>query len=177
MAIRKEFVCPAHGPFESVKAICPRGCTVVQREFRTAPAFVGSRTQSIDRTLDGLAKSYGFTNMSNKSGSIKQAAQAQPPERDYRKLLEKQFGGNSVITRDGGIGMWGGIPKGGTYQPGVGAKDEGPGVPAALAQRHAQPDNVLSQLQPALPSVASMTTVRHDQDKLQVTPALVEKAA
>lgn len=71
MGIKKEYVCFAHGPFEADQPVCPSGCTVaIERQFRTAPALKSPRTRNIDHTLATLARDFGYTDLSNKSGSV-----------------------------------------------------------------------------------------------------------
>ena len=67
MAILKEYLCRAHGRFESrAKAPrCPRGCDTVQRAFYTAPGALSERSRGIDQNLQRIAADYGFTDMRN----------------------------------------------------------------------------------------------------------------
>lgn len=68
----------AHGPFEAEQAVCPHGCTTaVERAFFTAPGLVGNKTKGTDATLRRLAERFGFTDLSNKNGSIA-ASKRQP---------------------------------------------------------------------------------------------------
>lgn len=62
----------AHGYFEAHEPRCPYGCdTAIERAFLTAPSIsTGGRTKSIDNTLKMLALEYGFTDLSNRKGSI-----------------------------------------------------------------------------------------------------------
>lgn len=68
MSITREFVCAAHGPFESkrTRPKCPRGCSArfVTQEFRTAPA-IGGVAKHVDRELNNLAKDYRLTDIRN----------------------------------------------------------------------------------------------------------------
>jgi hypothetical protein len=63
MGIVKEWRCLAHGSFESDEdePACPRGCTTVEREFRTAPGLTGFRTRSIDASLKQIASDFGLS--------------------------------------------------------------------------------------------------------------------
>lgn len=71
MAVRKEWMCAAHGPFESTKPKCPHGCNTVTRVFLTAPSIhTSGRRQNIDNTLETLAAHHNLTNLSNRNGSI-----------------------------------------------------------------------------------------------------------
>jgi len=98
MAVTKEFRCLAHGPFDAAEAICPHGCTVVVREFRTAPGGRSEKTKASDRALEHLAKKYNLSDMSNKNGSVA-ASKRQPTGMEP---------------------VWGEMPKGNVFQPGKG---------------------------------------------------------
>lgn len=56
----KEYICAAHGEFESRTGKCPRGCSVrfVRQEFRTAPATRSGGGRAVDRELRNLATDY-----------------------------------------------------------------------------------------------------------------------
>lgn len=71
MAVIKEFRCLAHGAFDGTEARCPHGCTTVLREFRTAPGTRSAKTKISDKALDRMAKQFGATNMTNRSGTMK----------------------------------------------------------------------------------------------------------
>jgi hypothetical protein len=67
MAVLKEYVCAAHGPFEAfVKSdemgVCPKGCSkrFVKREFRTAPAIKNVVTGTLDGHQRALAHQFGL---------------------------------------------------------------------------------------------------------------------
>ena len=79
MAVTKEYRCLAHGPFEGKEAVCPSGCTTVIREFRTAPATRSDRTKASDKALERLAARYGFSDLSNRKGSVGATRAAQSP--------------------------------------------------------------------------------------------------
>lgn len=71
MSIKKEFICFAHGSFEADSPVCPYGCTTaIEREFRTPIMIKSNRTRNIDRTLETLAKEYGYSDLSNAKGSV-----------------------------------------------------------------------------------------------------------
>lgn len=77
MSITKEYVCLAHGAFEADEPVCPAGCTTtIEREFRTPIAIRSNRTRNIDRTLQGLADDFGYSDLSNRNGSIAQSKRA-----------------------------------------------------------------------------------------------------
>ena len=71
MAIVKEWICLAHGEFDSADPVCPHGCrgdAMIERAFRTAPAIQSQGYRNINRTFDTLAAEAGVTNMNNSSG-------------------------------------------------------------------------------------------------------------
>lgn len=73
MAVMKEYLCRAHGPFESddENPRCRVGCNAVERVFLTAPAVrTSGRTKNIDTTLDDLAQHFGLGDLSTKNGSV-----------------------------------------------------------------------------------------------------------
>ena len=131
MAVTKEFRCLAHGEFDGSEPVCPKGCTTVVREFRTAPAGKSSKTKGVDRTLASLAARFGFSDMSNRDGSV----------------------GSSKKNSGEIKPVWGDMPKGNIFVPGKGevnAKGEamstaGGGV-AALAGMGITGQSVAAQL-------------------------------
>lgn len=69
----------AHGRFESDQPICPAGCTTtIERKFFTAPGLLGGKTKGTDATLRRLAERFGYSDISNKNGSVA-ASKKQPP--------------------------------------------------------------------------------------------------
>lgn len=114
MAVKKEWKCLAHGPFEGPDAVCPHGCTVVVREFRTAPAARSEKVKASDKALERLAQRYNLTDMSNRNGSV----------------------GNSRKGAPGMEPIWADLPKGNVFEVGKGevARDGSQGgADAALA--------------------------------------------
>ncbi len=94
MGAIKEFLCPAHGRFDSATAKCPHGCDlVVDRVFHTAPALKSAKTKATDTLLRGIAADYGFTDMSTRNGSVMASQRKEKPAMDFRPV-------------------WGDIPKG-----------------------------------------------------------------
>lgn len=65
MAALKDYKCEKHGYFESRKAECPmKGCdATVHVVFLQAPGVKSDRTKNTDKTLRGLAKDFGMTNI------------------------------------------------------------------------------------------------------------------
>jgi len=98
MAVTREWKCLAHGPFEGPNGVCPHGCTVVVREFRTAPGGKSEKTKISDRALDRLAARYKLTDMSNRNGSVGDS-------RGYPKGMEP---------------LWKELPKGNNFEVGKG---------------------------------------------------------
>lgn len=93
MALKKEYLCPAHGHFENTEPTCPRGCTVaIERAFLTAPPTLSKKSSNTDRLLNMLAKDYNLSDMSNRKGSV---------------------GAGKVKDNPA---VWGEMPKGNTYR-------------------------------------------------------------
>ena len=70
MAILKEFICKAHGPFEEFvngeeTPACPKGCSArwVTREIRTAPAMSNPVNRNRDAMLKDAAAQFGLTDI------------------------------------------------------------------------------------------------------------------
>lgn len=142
MAILKEYRCIGHGPFEGYKAVCPHGCSVVIREFRTAPGLKSVKTKRSDNALERMAQRYGLTDMSaSKTGSV-------AGDRMAKQQGFGQIGGQDYTPK------WGELPKGGTYEVGKGvvARDgsEG-GVEAAVKQLSRGQAEPVPDGAPALP--------------------------
>lgn len=102
MAVTKEWRCLAHGEFDGAEGVCPRGCTTVVREFRTAPAGRSAKTKTSDQALERLAKRFGLSDMTNKDGSV---------------------GGSRKHPKDLAP-VWGAMPKGNIFSPGKGEVNE-----------------------------------------------------
>ncbi len=84
MAVIKEYRCFAHGPFESREAKCPKGCTAVIQEFRTAPGFKSDKTKSSDKAIQRMATKLGYSDMSNRNGSVAGSRKMGKQEQDMR---------------------------------------------------------------------------------------------
>ena len=64
MGILRDFMCSEHGIFESWDGICKQCGVKGDRVYTgSAPAFIGSRTKNIDKTLQGLAKDFQMTDI------------------------------------------------------------------------------------------------------------------
>ena len=102
MTIKKEWFCMAHGKFESAKAVCPRGCTTVERRFYTPTSIKTSdRTKNIDRTLQQLADDYKLTDINNQNAT---AAVKRPDT----KAVNQMEAMNKVIQEKFGVHAGGG---------------------------------------------------------------------
>ena len=71
MAVLNDYNCLAHGHFESMTGHCPHGCSreLVSIVHLKAPGLVSGRTKGIDKTLQGLAKDHGLSDMNNHNGT------------------------------------------------------------------------------------------------------------
>lgn len=63
MAILNDYLCEEHGVYESWDGICKQCGSKGTKVFLGAPAFIGSRTKNIDKTLSGLAKEFQMTDI------------------------------------------------------------------------------------------------------------------
>lgn len=157
--VNKEWICMAHGPFEGARAVCPRGCTTVERAFLTPTSIsTGGRTKNIDKTLQMLASDYKLTDMNNQNAT---AAVKRPDSRavnrmeEYNKMIQERFGG-----------PWGVMPNGGTYQVGKGVvgSANGNGALGALSGIGAQPGDSLSEVRPTFQPISEKMIVHARDD-------------
>ena len=87
-----DYVCLAHGRFESLTGKCPHSCgdAMVQRVFNDKPpSFNSSRSANIDRTLQGLADERGLTDMNNRGGQA--VFQPDPNMNKSAELMRQQM--------------------------------------------------------------------------------------
>lgn len=63
MAVLNDYLCQEHGVFESWDGICKECGQKGTKVFLGAPAYHGSRTKNIDKTLQGLAKEFQMTDI------------------------------------------------------------------------------------------------------------------
>ena len=63
MAVLNDYLCQEHGVFESWDGICKKCGEKGTKVFLGAPAYHGSRTKNIDKTLQGLAKEFQMTDI------------------------------------------------------------------------------------------------------------------
>lgn len=139
MAIAKEYICPGHGPFESDRPICPSGCTVAEREFRTPPAFHNGTTSKTDDLIRSQVEAFGLSNIrSAREGETSRIPSAgEKKQAEFQKAIRQKYPSN-----------WGAIAPGGTMNVRTGAvekSDRGPGAAATIAQHGAEPANVIEQ--------------------------------
>lgn len=166
MAVLKEWMCMAHGSFDSLWPKCPKGCageTMVRRVFLTAPGLGSGRTKNIDRTLTGLASEYGLSDINNRGGTeAATRVDGQAVKRinnDIQTLMRERYGN-----------PWRDVAKGGSYRVGTGVQnaERGQGALATAQGLGAKSGNALSfgaggEMGVALPgvgvvSLASPTT-------------------
>ena len=69
--IVKEWVCLAHGFFDSAEPLCPYGCSgegMIERVFRTAPAIQSQGYRNMNATFAALAAEHGVTDLNQRGG-------------------------------------------------------------------------------------------------------------
>lgn len=130
MAIIKEFLCPGHGPFESDKPICPRGCTVAEREFRTAPAYHDGTHTKVDRLVRGEMDKMGITNI--RSSREGETARIESPAMRQQAEFQKQV--RAKYSKP-----WQALPKGENAVATVLAQHKAPATDATAAIRGSKP--------------------------------------
>lgn len=138
MGVLKEYVCLAHGGFESDSESpeCPEGCNTVERAFFTPPGLASARTKGIDNTLQSLAKSYNLTDI-GPAAMRRKALAAEKSQDEYKDFCERRFGGMG----------WGNVPKGGNLNVETGkVTGSGPGAVGAVSQVGAQTDATVGGL-------------------------------
>lgn len=143
MAVLKDYVCLAHGRFESMTGKCPHGCSddmVAVRYFK-APGLTSDRTKNIDRTLQNLASDFGMTDINNQNGTGA-AIRPDPRAVNEREQLQGKLGDTS--------GAWGAIPQGQT------------GINQAIAQTRILPGNALEAVKPVLHNPKPNVVARYD---------------
>ena len=94
--IIKEWNCLAHGAFDGpsmddgAHPPCPHGCSnsMVERAFRTAPAFQSQGYRNMNATFETLAREQGVTNMSNKHAMQDGIGMRRSTPETYRRLNE-----------------------------------------------------------------------------------------
>lgn len=112
MAVLRDFKCSEHGIYESWNGDCPECGVKGERVYISAPAYHGSRTRNIDKTLKGLAKDFGMTNIKStregehQSGYLARNNSSLNKEETaiVKAHAEKQYG----EQRPGNGAIWGG---------------------------------------------------------------------
>lgn len=163
MAVVKEYVCLAHGAFESSdeNPECPSGCTTIERAFFTPPGLGSGRTKNIDATLESLAKSHNLTDLGPKAMRRKALA-AEKAQQQFREFCERRYGG---------LG-WGDVPEGGTFNAKTKeVKGTGPGAPAAVAQARATGSVAVADQQAMVEAFKKPVMVRRDPQNLSLADA------
>lgn len=119
MAVLKDYKCEKHGFFESRKAECPmKDCHAeVMVVFLQAPANVSLKTKKADKALDGLAQSFGMTdikstregenqgNVMSKKNKYSKKEYSEAEAHLARKMKDQ---GMQPEPRPGDAAMWGG---------------------------------------------------------------------
>ena len=73
MAVLHDYVCLAHGKFDSFSGKCPHGCgDAMVKKLLSAPAFLSHRTKVVDQTLKGMAREYGMSDFTDKDNRPKE---------------------------------------------------------------------------------------------------------
>lgn len=142
MGIIKEFWCLAHGSFESDKPTCPHGCSTVEREFVTPPAYHAGKTRRTDEMLRSQVEAFGLSNIKTNVREGDTVRMQSESERRIAAMQDKMKRmGRPDLAR-----TWGAMPKGGTqnFQTGqIENADRGQGAVAAMETMHAEPTAAL----------------------------------
>ena len=179
MGVVKEWLCHGHGGFESTEPVCPHGCTLVERAFRTPVGFQTARTRNVDATLDSIAREHKLGDINTRrdahSGRVTdpKMRKMQEQQKAVREHLHKKFAGLNLVDTKAGTGGWGGVTKGGTYETGGNIRnaDRGPGAPSTIAASGAPAENVLDSVRDQL--VKPKTVAIADPQRLTVKDAKV----
>src|ERR1700690_107549 len=101
----KEWFCMAHGRFESEEALCPYGCTTVERRFYTAPGTRSAGTKLVDGVFMDFANERGMTDLSNRNGTIGNSRNTPPPNlMPHWGKTEKTVKATLAATGNNGVG-------------------------------------------------------------------------
>ena len=153
----KEFMCMAHGRFDSRVAVCPHGCSTVERIFVTPVGIRSARTANIDSTFQQIAGNYNLSDMNNRGGKAARVLDGKTQKamidaQDYNTMLQKRFGAKSLVGTRDGVGAWGGVNPGGVYRVGgtIVEQQRGGGAPTSTAAIGAPAENVVESVKPAL---------------------------
>ena len=134
--IKKEYFCMAHGKFESAKAVCPKGCTTVERRFFTPTSIkTSARTNNIDKTLEMLASDYKLTDINNQHGT----AAVKRPDPKVTNQMDQL---NEAVRQRFGVGLGGGFA----------AMPDSGGAPAVASSLKAAPTVDMASIKQTLPN-------------------------
>ncbi len=108
MAVLNDYNCIAHGTFESFTGQCPYGCSreLVEVVHLKAPGHLTGRTKGIDKTLQGLAKDHGLSDMNNHGGTTGAFIMDPSMAKADRELQARMQGNQTFAGKfgDGGVG-------------------------------------------------------------------------
>ena len=143
MAVLHDWICLAHGKFESFDGRCPYGCdeAFVAKTYVQAPGLRSDRTKNIDRTFQALANDFGLTDMNNQNGTGA-VKRPDPAKEKARNELLGHMGDTSHL--------WGAMATGNNA------------VPQALSANHLQSGNALSDVRPILKQPVPQVVGRFD---------------
>ena len=143
MAVLHDWICLAHGKFESFDGRCPHGCDeqFVAKTYVQAPGLRSDRTKNIDNTFRQLAADYGLTDMNNQNGT---GAVKRPDP--YKEKEQSELIGRLGDTSH----LWGQLPSG-----------QG-GISQALAANRVAGENALSAILPSLHQPVPQVVGRYD---------------
>lgn len=158
----------AHGNFESVEpAVCPKGCTTVQRIFLTAPSVKGDATKRADANLRQIALDFGLSDM-------RSAREGEPARIKTKQQREAEALQEKLRHRFAPMGVKGGTFNVKTKQV-VGGSSNG-GALAAMATHHATPTPGMSEVREAfvkpvhqVTDFQKRTVIRRDPDKESIS--------
>lgn len=125
--ILRDYKCETHGFFENWVPVCPAGCEEdIKQVYLRAPSIGSARTKGIDKTLTGLAKDFGMTDIKSSREGDYQAGfynrNNSKPEPEAPK--EPRSGDQAIWGGDNRFNM-GNLLKGGVVRP---VRDEAVGV-------------------------------------------------
>lgn len=176
MGVVKEYVCMAHGAFESSvePPLCPMGCDTVERAFFTPPSLRGDRTKATDKILESLAKNYGLTDMNNRGG---QAVAGRLTLSQQRAQRQAEAAAEYIREKYGTTG-WGDVAPGGTLNVKEGKVESvpgrnGAGIPGVFGTYGGHADNALAEVAEAgalVPKPITKHIVRDTPDVSTVSP-------
>ena len=98
MGVRHDYVCKAHGEFESEqdKPRCPKGCASVLRIFNKAPGILSNTSRNRDALARLQAQHMGLSDMSNRHGRTVAENQRIDNWAEFRQQAEADQTGESL---------------------------------------------------------------------------------